>query len=265
MARLVNGRFGSIGLRLLVVGCMLLSNVQLQAQRERGLTRDGNKLFNKQKYVDAEVSYKKALDAKNNFSEAVFNLGDAYFQQKRYQDAAKQFELAAKLLNEKAQKAKALHNLGNCAMAQQQWSEAVHAYKQALKQVPADKDTRYNLAFANEKLREQNQQQQQQQNQQPNQQNQQKDQKQQDQQQNKDNQNKGNNQKKDGQDKKDQQQQEGKNEQQEGQQPKQQKGALSKEQAEKLLEALKAEEQKANDKMQKKNARPVEVKIEKDW
>ena len=31
------------------------------AQEERSLTREGNKQFDKQKYADAEASYKKAL------------------------------------------------------------------------------------------------------------------------------------------------------------------------------------------------------------
>jgi hypothetical protein len=51
-----------------------------------------------------------------------------------------------------------------------------------------------------------------------------------------------------------------KDQQQKGQQPK-----LSKEEAEKMLQALQGEEQKTNQKMQQKQMKVVNVKIEKDW
>jgi len=219
------------------------------AQEERSLTREGNKQFEKQKYSDAEASYKKALEKKNNFPEAIFNLGDAMYKQGRYDDAAKQFQLAAKMLQDTLLKARSFHNLGNCSLEKQEYEDAIKAYKQALKLNPADRDTKYNLAYANAKLR--------------------------DKQQNKQDQKKQNQQNKDDkkdQDKKDQDkkdQKEGKDKEGKGDQDQKQKKGngkeLTKEQAEKLLEALKAEEQKTQEKMQKKMAKPQDVKIEKDW
>jgi len=208
------------------------------------MTREGNKYFDKQKYADAEASYKKALEKKNNFPEAVFNLGDAMYKQGRFDDASKQFEQAAKLLKDTVQKARAYHNIGNCSMEKQEYEDAVKAYKQALKFNPNDKDTKYNLAYANAKLKD----------------NKQNKQDKKDQKQNKD-QDKKDQDKKDG-DKKDQQGKDGNGDQ------KQKKGTgkeLSKEQAERLLEALKAEEQKTQEKMQKKTAKPQDAKLEKDW
>lgn len=224
-------------------------------QAERGFTRDGNKQFDKQKYVDAEVAYKKALEKKNNFPEAVFNLGDAYYKQKRFDEAAKQFDLSSKLLTDKKRQAQSWHNLGNCYLEQQKWEQAVSAYKQSLKLHPADNDTKYNLAFANEKLREQNKQKQQNKDQKQKQdqkQNQQQQPQPKDQKDQKDKDGKGNN----------DQQQRGEDKEK---QPQPQKGGLTKEQAEKLLEALKREEQKAQEKMDKKTAKPAEIKVEKDW
>jgi tetratricopeptide (TPR) repeat protein len=228
-------------MRIVLVSCLISFVSCLQAQEERGLTREGNKYFDKQKYADAEASYKKALEKKNNFPEAVFNLGDAMYQQGRFDDAAKEFEQAAKLLTDTAMKARSFHNLGNCSMEKKEYEDAVKAYKQALKLNPADKDTKYNLAYANAKLRDK------QQNKQS-----QKDQKKQDQNQD--------------QNKQDQKDQNGdKGEKKDQQQKKSNGKELSKEQAEKLLEALKAEEQKTQEKMQKKMAKPQDVKIEKDW
>ncbi|MDW8274590.1 MAG: hypothetical protein RMJ53_10210, partial [Chitinophagales bacterium] len=51
-----------------------------------------------------------------------------------------------------------------------------------------------------------------------------------------------------------------KNEEQKREHPK-----LSKQDAEKLLQALQNEEQKANQKMQRANIAPAKAKVEKDW
>jgi Ca-activated chloride channel family protein len=205
------------------------------AQEERSLTREGNKYFDKQKYSDAEASYKKAIEKKSN-------------KQGRYDDAKKQFEMAAKLLTNTNLKAQSYHNMGNCSMEKKEYEEAVKSYKEALKLNPRDKDTKYNLAYANAKLRED----------QKNKQNKQ------DKKQNKDNKDDKKNQDKKDQDKKGQQNKDGQGDK--DQKPKKGNGKeLSKEQADKLLEALKAEEQKTQEKMQKKQAKPQDVKIEKDW
>ncbi len=230
---------------------MLIVSVYLPlhafSQEERALTRQGNKDFNKGNFTDAEANYKKALDKKNNFPEAIFNLGDAIYKQgKRNEEAAVQFDLAAKTFTDNKQKAKALHNLGNALLSSDKYEESVSAYKQALKLNPNDQDTKYNLAYAQAKLKQQ-------------------------QQQNKDNKNdknKDQEQKKpDSPDKKDKKddnkgENKGDNKDKQGQQP---QPKLSKEAAEKLLQALQNEEQKTQEKMNKKQARPVEVKIEKDW
>ena len=232
--------------QLLVVSCGLLvamflllglsANAQVvNTQPYRAETRAGNREFNKDNYTDAEANYKKALDKKNNMPQAIFNLGDAVYKQKRYDEAIKQFQLAAQTNPDPKVKAKAFHNLGNTYMEQEKWQDAANAYKSALKLNPADADTKYNLAYANAKLQQQKN-----------------DQQNKDDQKNKDQQ------------KNDQQQQDkndkGNQQQKQGQQPK-----LSKEEAEKLLQALTNEEQKTNQKVQQKMVKGVPVKIQKDW
>ncbi len=204
--------------------------------------RKGNKLFVADSFsnaADAEVHYKKALEEKNNAPEAVFNLGDAEYQQKRYDTAANHFKLAGTLVADTLEKAKAYHNLGNAYAQAQKYEEAVKAYKDALKLNPKDADTRYNLAWCNEKLRQKNQ------GGGGGNQNKQKDDKQQ---QDKNQQNKQ------------QQQQKQQGNQQQKQQPK-----LSKQEAEQLMQALQNEEQKTNQKVQQKQVKVQNIKIQKDW
>ncbi len=246
----------SIFLFLFSAFCFLSSTAQLNqlsTTPEKKETRNGNKQFDKGVYTDAEASYKKALDKKNNMPEATFNLGDAVYQQKRYDEATKQFQLSAQTNADKTVKAKAYHNLGNTFLEQQKWEDAAKAYKEALKNNPKDADTKYNLAYANAMLIQQkNQDQKNKDN--KDKKDDKKDKKDDKKDQNKDDKNKDQNkdQQSKNQDKKDQQQK--------GQQPK-----LSKEEAEKLLQALQGEEQKTNQKMQQKQMKVVNVKIEKDW
>jgi Ca-activated chloride channel family protein len=226
-------------------------NLLVAQDNERTHTRSGTKLFNNGNYTDAEASYRKALDKKNNFAPATFNLGNAIYKQpNRKEEAASQFELASKILTDYKQRAYAFHNMGNSYMDAQKYKEAASAYKQALKINPNDQDTKYNLAYANEKLRAQNQ----------------NDNK------NKD-QNKENQEKKDQENKDDKQEKNNDNDKQEGKDQKENKDKkdegeapkLSKEAAENILKALQNEEEKTQEKMNKKQGRPVEVKIEKDW
>jgi Ca-activated chloride channel family protein len=220
--------------------------------KEKTDTRNGNKQFDKDDYTDAEASYKKALDKKNNMPEATFNLGDAIYKQKRYDEAAKQFQLSSQTNPDPIVKAKALHNLGNTYLEQRKWEDAVNSYKGALKLNPKDNDTKYNLAYANSMIVKEK-------NEQKNKKQDKKDKKDQkkDDQKNQDNKNqKPDSKQNDQQGKNDQQKQQPKP----GGQPK-----LTKEEAEKLLQALQNEEQKTNQKMQQKQVRPSNVKVQKDW
>src|SRR5690606_36440112 len=139
----------------------------------------------------------------------------------------------------------------------QKYKESIEAYKNALKINPDDMETKYNISYALKQMEKQNQQQQNQQSQQN------QDQKNDDQQQNQDQQ-----QQQDNQDQKnDQQIKPDKNEQAkqdntQTQQP-QPKDQISKEEAERLLKALKNNEQDIQKKISKKTG--AVIKREKNW
>ena len=155
------------------------------------------------------------------------------------------------------QRAQTLHNQGNSYLKAAQQSEqmeglqqAVNSYQEALKLDPKNEDTRYNLAYARRLLQQQQNQQQNQQNQ--NQQNQQQQQQNQQQQQ----------------DQQQQQQQQQDRQQQDQQQPQQQPQPpqnRKREDAERMLEAVKNNERQT---LREKNRadQPVRVrKTDKDW
>ena len=56
------------------------------AQMERKVIREGNKAYKNSQYGNAVVSYEKAKKLKAESFEAGFNLGDALYKQKKYED-----------------------------------------------------------------------------------------------------------------------------------------------------------------------------------
>lgn len=216
--------------------------------------RQGNAQYKKQQYADAEASYKKALERNARSMEGNFNLGNSLYEQKRYEAARQQYANALKTPARKENQADANYNIGNTFMEDKKWEESIAAYKKALKANPADEQARYNLAYAQEMLKKQ------QQNQgggKDNKEQKDKDKKQDNKQ---DQQNKDN---KDQQDKQDQQDDQ-KDQKEQNQQPKPKPSKLSQEEAKRLLQALAQQEKKLQeDKLKKTKGQPVSV--EKDW
>lgn len=131
------------------------------AQQEGADVRTGNKLYEDGKFTEAEVEYRKGLQKKPDSFEANFNLGNALFRQEKYEEAMKYYgNAAAQTPDDKAKLAAAYHNIGNSLLMGNQVEQSIEAYKQALKNNPADDETRYNLAFAQQMLKQQQQNQQ---------------------------------------------------------------------------------------------------------
>ncbi len=229
------------------------------AQEERKFIREGNDHYEESDFEKARQSYLKGVEANAGSFDAAFNLGDALYKSGQYEEAEKQFQALTQTAQNSGQLSEAYHNLGNSYLEQQKYQESIEAYKNALRNNPSDDETRYNLAYAQQKLKEQ-----QQQNQQNQDQNQDKDQDQQDQQ----NQDQQDQQNQDQQEQnKDQQNQQQQNQEQQGEEQQQQPQpqGISKEDAERLLEALQNQEQELQEEMKKKKAKAKSAKVEKDW
>ncbi|MBR5216508.1 MAG: tetratricopeptide repeat protein, partial [Bacteroidales bacterium] len=132
------------------------------AQTDKGLIRHGNNEFKNGNFSEAEVNYRKSLD-KEYSPKAQFNLGDALYEQKNYEDAEKNFSEVTERKVSKEIESDAYYNLGNTYMAQEKYAEAFDSYKKSLKANPKNEDARYNLEYARWKMIQQQQQQNQQQ------------------------------------------------------------------------------------------------------
>ena len=222
---------------------------------ENSFIRSGNKAYKDGDFARSETNFKKALEANGASEKGKYNLGNAYYSQDKYKEAAGEFEVAANFAEEAAVKAQSYHNLGNALLEQKQYKQSIDAYKKALRLNPQDMDTKYNLAYAQQML-EQNPDQQQQQNQ---------DQEQQDNEQNQDQQQQNQDQQQQNQDQQQQQNQDQQQQNQDQQQQQQRQPNMSQQQIEQMLEALQYQEEKLQQKLQKSKARVKRVKVEKDW
>ena len=237
------------------------------AQQERKFIREGNDLFEKQNFEKAEIEYRRAAEKNEKSFEASFNIADALYKQKKYEDALKIFTDLSKSEKDKEKLGAVYHNIGNTLLAMQKADESIEAYKESLRNNPRSENTKYNLEFDRQQKQQQNKDQQNKDQQNKDQQN--KDQQNKDQQnkdqQNKDQQNKDQ-QNKDQQNKDQQNKDQNKNDKQQQQQ--QQKGRISKEDAERILESLQGNEKKVQEKVQKQKAeaqKAQKMKIEKNW
>ena len=236
---------GKTRLILILLAWMAIA-VTAQAQADRQHVRKGNQLFRKGDFANAALEYQKALSANENNTQAIYNLGVTALQQGNDSLAVEQFKTAGKMEPNKIRKAQAFHNIGVVMQMHRQYGEAIEAYKEALRNNPADNETRYNLVLCK---RQQKQDQQDQQNQQ-NQQNQNDKDKNQDQDKDK-KQNQDQNKDQQDQDKQDKQQQ-----------PQQQ---MSQDNAERLLDAAIQEEKRTQDKLQKAMQLPKRRSLQKNW
>lgn len=222
---------------------LLFMAVSVSAQKaERDFIRKGNRFFKDSVYVDAEVNYRKALEANPQSTVSMFNLGNTLTQQNKLQEAMEQYVGATKVEKGKSNLAQIYHNMGVIFHSQKDYAKAVEAYKQSLRNNPKDDETRYNLALAQKMLKDQ-QQDQQNQNQDQNKQDQQKEQ-----------------------DKKDQNKQDQKQnqDQQQKSQPEKKDNEMSKENAKQLLNSVMQDEKDIQDKVKKQQVLQG-GRLEKDW
>ena len=125
------------------------------AQQERKFIRGGNDLFNKQDFEKAEVEYRKALDTEVKSYEGAFNLGDALYKQKKFDEALQQFQSLAQNEKDKEKLGELYHNIGNTLLAMNKLDESIEAYKQSLRNRPNSPETKYNLEFARKQKQDQ--------------------------------------------------------------------------------------------------------------
>ncbi len=253
---------------------------QVLEQSNQFIYEGNNKV--EENFVAAEKEYRKALSKAPSNAVGSYNLGHAYYNSGHLDESLFRHMEAAKNASSKGEKHRAFHNIGNILMEKNMCKEAVDAFKNALRNNPADDESRYNLALAQECAKEQGGGDGQDEN---------SDEKNEDENKQSENNNNENEQDQgekdqdqegDGEDKKDQNEGE-ENEDDQGKpsdekdenkqdqpgdkerKPQQQPGKLSPQQVKNLLEAMNNQEKKVQDKINAKKTKGIKVKTEKDW
>ena len=220
----------------------LLAAGAFAQKAERDYIRKGNRFFNDSVFVDAEVNYRKALEANPKSTVSMYNLGNTLSQQQKFKEAMEQYVAAGKIEKDKMKLAHIYHNMGVLFQAGKDYGQAVEAYKMSLRNNPKDDETRYNLALAQKLLKDQ----------------------QQNQDQNKDNQENKQDQKQD-QNKQNNDQKQDDQQQQQPPKPEKKENEMSKENAEQLLNSVMQDEKETQDKVKKQQQVIQGGRLEKDW
>ena len=140
--------------RLIIFIITCITGISVSAQNDvRPLIEKGNSYYEKNDYRNAAVQYKHACQLDSLSFDAWYNFGNALYNMNKYILASDAYDKAMKLTADKTLKANIFHNAGNMECDQKHYEKAIKLYKQALILNPTDEDTRYNLAFAQEEFR----------------------------------------------------------------------------------------------------------------
>ncbi len=274
-------KFGACFLLLFYFGAITAQEKKenkKELKEVQGFLSQGNEEIAEDNFVEAEVNYRKAIAINPSEEIGKYNLGNAYYNEAKNEEAMRRYAQAAVIAKSKPDKHKAFHNLGNTFMNAKKYQEAVEAYKDALRNNTTDEETRYNLALAKDML-EKN----------PpqggdgedeNEETKDKEDEQKDNNENKDDEGKDK-ESDEGENKEDESEGDEKDEQKEGDKPKDEKegeneekkepkqqpvpGKLSPQQIKNLLDAMNNEEKKVQDKINAQRQKGTKVKSNKDW
>ena len=212
------------------------------AQADRHEVRRGNRLFGKENWKEAELSYRKAL-VKDSLSVAGrYNLASALYRQENYEGAREVMQS----FEGQEMSSDQSYNAGDIALQLKDYAGAVEAFRNSLLLNPGDLDAKENYIYAKKMLENQQQQQQ------------------------------GGGQDRQDQDGQDDEESQDKNDdggQQPQDQPDQDSGdsgdngsAISPQQAQQMLNAVQASEQKTRDKVDREKAAMLKSRQkEKNW
>lgn len=110
-------------------------------------TEAGNRLYEEQQYDEALKRYTDAQVHDPDSAILHFNIGDVFYQQEALDRANEEFERSLAGVDAEL-RARGFYNLGNAYFRQQELERAIDAYKESLRLNPYDEDAKYNLELA---------------------------------------------------------------------------------------------------------------------
>lgn len=116
--------------------------------------KEGNMLYKEGKVDEALSKWRGAQIENPDKKELDYNIGNGLHEQKKYEDAFKQYEKALDSKDSELQQ-KVYYNIGNTHYRMGKLPEAIEDYEKCLNINPKDEDAKYNIEFIKKKLKEQ--------------------------------------------------------------------------------------------------------------
>ena len=141
---------------------LILSGTNLaQAATAGSKNKEGNRQFAEGNYDEALKAYLEAQAKERDRPELLYNVGNTFIRQKKYEQALQSLRQATSKGN-KGLQAESWFNAGNALFEMGKFGDSAQAYIQSLRLNPSDRDAKHNLELALRKVEEQKQKQQQQ-------------------------------------------------------------------------------------------------------
>lgn len=118
-----------------------------------GAVKAGNKSYGKADYESAMRHYQDAEIEKPEEPKLHYNMANTLYQQERYEEAIERYNKAFYTEDPKLE-AETYYNQGNSLYRAGKLAEAIQAYEKCLDLTPDDMEAKYNLEFVRKKLKE---------------------------------------------------------------------------------------------------------------
>ncbi len=115
--------------------------------------KEGNKLYKEGKIDEALSKWRDAQIENPDSDKLHYNIGSGLHEQKKYEDAFKEYEKSLNSKDSELQR-KAYYNMGNTHYRMGKLLEAIEDYKKCLDIDPNDEDAKYNIEFVRKKIKE---------------------------------------------------------------------------------------------------------------
>ena len=155
-------RFGSATYTIFVLAALFLLPGNAWAQNKNNLAKKdflqkGNKMYKKAEYELADSLYMNAIAVDTTYAAGWYNLGNSLYLGGEGDKAKSSWTKSLMNTPEGGGRSDILYNLGGVEMDKKNYAEAIKLYKDALRRNPADEQARYNLALAQQLLKDQQQ------------------------------------------------------------------------------------------------------------
>ena len=133
----------------------ITTEVHAQRFADRWEIRFGNRAYQRGDFEQSATNFDRALERNPQSFAAAFNLGNALYREERFDEAAQVFGSLAHESGEMPERiAESHYNAGNALVGQQLLREALEEYKNSLRANPDDMDAKFNLAYVKKLLEE---------------------------------------------------------------------------------------------------------------